>query len=184
MGVGSDGAKDTTSPGRLPSAEPHLESVWLCFTINPSHPLRQNSETSGFPAEFPGLPPEREEGNSGWQGILTTRHGQGQESLQQWMEEKQGTCYGWVWLCFLTIPMLKSRSPTSQNVTSFGNRAIADITSEGEVIKAGPGAIWPVGVLCESGHVHTGVKMDAGMGNARGCSKPPGDKPRDEMMRS
>lgn len=69
MGVASDGAKDTTSP--LPGFGTHPESMLLCFAIpgvdalNPSHVLRQSLETSGFPAQIPGLLPEREEGDDG-----------------------------------------------------------------------------------------------------------------------
>lgn len=40
--------------------------------------------------------------------------------------------------CFLKILMLKSRSPVSQNVTSFGNKAVADRAGEGEVVRGAP----------------------------------------------
>lgn len=36
---------------------------------------------------------------------------------------------------------VKGRSPISQCVTLFGNRAVADMTSEGEVVRVGPRAI-------------------------------------------
>lgn len=92
------------------------------------------------------------------------------KNLHQWTEKTQGKGV-------LKIPMLKSRSPTSPNVTPFGNRADAERTSEGEVVRADPRPMWQVSFI-NWGNAHTDAHSERaredGRGDGRAVRQPGG----------